>query len=578
MASDAYLKILLAAKGREVQARQLAVPSGNTSCAEREGNDAVFPTCPTSPTPPLSLTLFFLGKPQCTGAKLVQCSIAIRSASNLREFLYSAQIFRLAWGSGGASVIMLSSHHGKLCLIHEKIVADVVERGSLHPVIEVKGQGQCHPIWRSDDLTTWWLPQSESDSDSLMAVAYQDGSRLPSLWSPTKMVDPYEDGGCLQRWRQMRLPIRRIPTRKGYNCRDAGEAKPNNCQQRARLLQRPHSVARSGRHSGWPLEDVLPRCHSSATQLIFLNKLMGTAGDLPRKDFATWPAPRRNRRLTSPSPLPGTMRSWPPYSPFLQSREWRQRRDLLASQTSSRLLEFPICLTTMHECSGETGWRLSPPRRITRVGEDSRWWPKKLYILTQPSGRQSLMEAAWQSVRERREVRTTTGDCVTTASGLNGRENIDAQRHLASDSDSAATISLRHLTAIWDVIDVTLKYDMRLARVLQTVECMGYFPCSDNKAVVPPNEALRNSYICPRRHCLIGRHACVDCMYFGQTYLRISKKLLRDNANLHPKVRRLLSTAADNRCQLITAICSEEGNAAELCDALLKANRRAILT
>ncbi|KAJ8888815.1 hypothetical protein PR048_008307 [Dryococelus australis] len=76
-------------------------------------------------------------------------------------------------------------------------------------------------------------------------------------------------------------------------------------------------------------------------------------------------APRRNRRPTSPSPLPGTMRSWL-YVPFWESRECRQWRDLLVSQTSSRLLEFPIRLATTKECSGETGWRLSPPRRITR--------------------------------------------------------------------------------------------------------------------------------------------------------------------------------------------------------------------
>ncbi|KAJ8876271.1 hypothetical protein PR048_024181 [Dryococelus australis] len=94
-------------------------------------------------------------------------------------------------------------------------------------------------------------------------------------------------------------------------------------------------------------------------------------------------APRRNRRPTSPSLPLGTMRSRPPVFPFWESRECRQWRDLLASQTSSRLLEFPVHLATTQECSGETSWHLSPPRRITRVGEDS-------------SGRQSLTEAAWR--------------------------------------------------------------------------------------------------------------------------------------------------------------------------------------
>ncbi|KAJ8883147.1 hypothetical protein PR048_014987 [Dryococelus australis] len=106
-------------------------------------------------------------------------------------------------------------------------------------------------------------------------------------------------------------------------------------------------------------------------------------------------APRRNRRPTSPSPLHGTMRSRPPDSyPFWESRECRQRRDLLALQISSRLLEFPISLATTQECSGETGWSLSPPRLITR----------------------SLMKAALPSVCERNEVWTTTGDFGTKTS------------------------------------------------------------------------------------------------------------------------------------------------------------------
>ncbi|KAJ8888597.1 hypothetical protein PR048_008089 [Dryococelus australis] len=90
------------------------------------------------------------------------------------------------------------------------------------------------------------------------------------------------------------------------------------------------------------------------------------------------------------------------------------RRGLLASQTS-RLLVFPIRLATTQECSGEIGWCLSSPRRITGVGEDSRWRPETPYTLPQPIGRQSLTEVTWPSVRERREARTTTGDCGTTA-------------------------------------------------------------------------------------------------------------------------------------------------------------------
>ncbi|KAJ8873695.1 hypothetical protein PR048_024527 [Dryococelus australis] len=66
----------------------------------------------------------------------------------------------------------------------------------------------------------------------------------------------------------------------------------------------------------------------------------------------------------------------------------------------SPLLEVSMGLATTQECSGETGWRLGPPRRIAGVGEDSRWQSKTLHILPQPSGRQSLTEAAWPSVHE----------------------------------------------------------------------------------------------------------------------------------------------------------------------------------
>ncbi|KAJ8867076.1 hypothetical protein PR048_032938 [Dryococelus australis] len=55
---------------------------------------------------------------------------------------------------------------------------------------------------------------------------------------------------------------------------------------------------------------------------------------------------------------------------FWESHEYGQQRDLLASQTSSRLLEIPIRLATMKECSGETDWRPSPSLHNSRVGAD----------------------------------------------------------------------------------------------------------------------------------------------------------------------------------------------------------------
>ncbi|KAJ8885089.1 hypothetical protein PR048_011285 [Dryococelus australis] len=76
----------------------------------------------------------------------------------------------------------------------------------------------------------------------------------------------------------------------------------------------------------------------------------------------------RNLRPTLPSLLPGTMHSQSLDPLSWESRECRLWRDLLASQTSSRLLKFPICLATTQEYSGGTGWRLSSLRHITVKG------------------------------------------------------------------------------------------------------------------------------------------------------------------------------------------------------------------
>ncbi|KAJ8870039.1 hypothetical protein PR048_029050 [Dryococelus australis] len=99
--------------------------------------------------------------------------------------------------------------------------------------------------------------------------------------------------------------------------------------------------------------------------------------------------------------------------PFWESRECRQRRDLLASQTSSRLLEFPIRLAMTQECSGETVWRLSPPRRITRVGEDSRWRPKTYIYCRYPAAgstvKFSYVHAAQQEHRTPVQIRVRSG-------------------------------------------------------------------------------------------------------------------------------------------------------------------------
>jgi len=66
---------------------------------------------------------------------------------------------------------------------------------------------------------------------------------------------------------------------------------------------------------------------------------------------------------------------------------------------------------------------------------------------------------------------------------------------------------------------------------------------SNNSDVIPPSEARLNSIfifddvVCDKQDAVreyfpMGRHANIDCFYLCQTYARIPKHLIRDNANL----------------------------------------------
>lgn len=85
------------------------------------------------------------------------------------------------------------------------------------------------------------------------------------------------------------------------------------------------------------------------------------------------------------------------------------------------------------------------------------------------------------------------------------------------------------------------KYVM-LSNVLEGVKGLGYFPYSDNDVIIDPSEALDNSLMifddvaCDkqdkiRAYFAMGRHKNVDSFYLSQTYARIPKHLVRDNAN-----------------------------------------------
>lgn len=85
------------------------------------------------------------------------------------------------------------------------------------------------------------------------------------------------------------------------------------------------------------------------------------------------------------------------------------------------------------------------------------------------------------------------------------------------------------------------KYQM-LGKILRRVSGMGYFPYSDNVDIVKAIDAKPNSVFifddvaCDKQDCMrdyfsMGRHKNIDSFYLCQTYTRIPKHLIRDNAN-----------------------------------------------
>lgn len=82
-----------------------------------------------------------------------------------------------------------------------------------------------------------------------------------------------------------------------------------------------------------------------------------------------------------------------------------------------------------------------------------------------------------------------------------------------------------------------------LKEVIKHIPGAKFFIYSDNKEVIEPNDALRNSIMifddiaCEnqnniRNYFAMGRHKQIDCFYLSQTYSKIPKQLVRDNVNL----------------------------------------------
>lgn len=82
-----------------------------------------------------------------------------------------------------------------------------------------------------------------------------------------------------------------------------------------------------------------------------------------------------------------------------------------------------------------------------------------------------------------------------------------------------------------------------LENVMKLVPGVSYFKYRDNEEVLQSNYASQNSIIifddvaCDnqnniRDYFAMGRHKNIDCFYLNQTYSKIPKQLIRDNANL----------------------------------------------
>lgn len=86
------------------------------------------------------------------------------------------------------------------------------------------------------------------------------------------------------------------------------------------------------------------------------------------------------------------------------------------------------------------------------------------------------------------------------------------------------------------------KYQM-LKEVLALTKGVRYFPYSENDEIIDPSLARSNSVFifddvaCDeqdkiRSYFSMGRHKNIDAVYLNQTYSKIPKQLVRDNANL----------------------------------------------
>lgn len=95
---------------------------------------------------------------------------------------------------------------------------------------------------------------------------------------------------------------------------------------------------------------------------------------------------------------------------------------------------------------------------------------------------------------------------------------------------------------VWSKSLFQPKY-LLLEKILKLVPSVKYFPYTENSDILEPSKAQKNSIfifddvICEHQKQIqayfsMGRHSCVDSFYLCQSYAKVPKHLIRDNANL----------------------------------------------
>lgn len=95
---------------------------------------------------------------------------------------------------------------------------------------------------------------------------------------------------------------------------------------------------------------------------------------------------------------------------------------------------------------------------------------------------------------------------------------------------------------LWTKSLLQPKY-LYLRKLLEPIKGVGYHPFSSSELIMEPSQARANSIFifddvaCDnqdviREYFSMGRHNCIDCFYLCQSYARIPKHLIRDNANV----------------------------------------------